>query len=186
MIRGPVRARIVLAGPDAAPASGPDRRSAVKELTDLPPGVIGFETTGWVFARHYRDVVEPAVQRAALDGDIRCVVVIDDFDGLSPGAVWRDVAMGLGHLRAWKRVALVTDITWMSCATALFGWVAPGRLKRFSRVDRAAAIAWAAAPDEAPAETAAENPAETSDDGTEPAPSSSSSSSSSSSPSSSA
>jgi hypothetical protein len=117
----------------------------VKELTGLPPGVIGFETTGWVFARHFRDVIEPAVERAAIDGDVRCVVVIDDFDGLSPGALWRDITMGLANLRAWKRIALVTDITWMSCGTAMFGWLTPGDFKRFSRADRAAAIAWAAA-----------------------------------------
>lgn len=136
----------------------------MKELTDLPPGVIGFETTGWIHARHYRDVVEPAVHRAALDGDVRCVVVIDDFAGMTPSALWRDLTMALGNLRAWNRIALVTDITWLSCTTALFGWLTPGTLKRFSRTDRAAAITWAAAtpapsPSPSPSADAADSPA---------------------------
>ena len=41
----------------------------MKELTDLPPGVIGFESAGWVHAADYRDVMIPAVERAAAEGD---------------------------------------------------------------------------------------------------------------------
>jgi hypothetical protein len=118
--------------------------TTLKELTDLPPGVIGFETTGWVHASDYRDVITPAVDRVAADGMIRCVVVIDDFGGLTPAAFVHDLRMGLGNLRAWERIALVTDVSWMSWATATLGWLSPGELKRFSLADRDDAIAWAA------------------------------------------
>ena len=37
-----------------------------------------------------------------------------DFDGISGGAVWQDLKIGVEHLHAWKRIALVTDIAWMS------------------------------------------------------------------------
>jgi hypothetical protein len=116
----------------------------VKELTDLPPGVIGFETAGWVHAADYRDVVRPAVAKAAAEGDLRCVVVLDDFGGLTPAAVWHDLWMGLQHLRTWKRIAVVTDNSWIARMTALFGWATPGDLKRFSLAERADAIAWSA------------------------------------------
>jgi hypothetical protein len=52
--------------------------------------------------------------------------------------------MGVEHLRAWKRVALVTDIEWMTQMTALFGWMTPGEVKHFPLTERTAAIAWAA------------------------------------------
>jgi SpoIIAA-like len=116
----------------------------IKELTDLPSGVIGFEASGTLHAEDYRDVLLPAVERAATGGDIRCVIVIADFDGLSAGALWQDLKMGIEHLRAWKRVALVTDIEWMTHVTALFGWMTPGEVKHFTLAERTAAIAWAA------------------------------------------
>jgi hypothetical protein len=37
----------------------------IKELTDLPAGVIGFETSGKLQAEDYRDVLLPALERAA-------------------------------------------------------------------------------------------------------------------------
>jgi hypothetical protein len=44
--------------------------SVIKELTDLPPGVIGFEVTGKLQAEDYRDVVLPALERAAAGGEV--------------------------------------------------------------------------------------------------------------------
>jgi hypothetical protein len=116
----------------------------IQELTDLPSGVIGFEATGKLHAEDYRDVLLPAPARTATEGGIRCVIVIADFDGLSAGALWRDLKMGVEHLRAWKRIALVTDIEWMTNMTALFGWMTPGEVKHFPLAERSAAIAWAA------------------------------------------
>lgn len=117
----------------------------LKELPDLPNGVIGFETAGKLQAEDYRDVLLPAVEKAATKGEVRVVVVIGAFDGLSGGALWQDLKMGVEHLRAWKRIALVTDVEWMIHMTAMFGWMTPGEVKHFSLAERDAAIAWAAA-----------------------------------------
>jgi len=124
--------------------AGTRRSPMVKELTDLPAGVIGFEATGQLRAEDYRDVILPAVARAASDGEVRFVVVIPEFQGMSGGAVWADLKVGVEHFKAWKRIALVTDIEWMIHGTAWFGWMTPGEVKHFSLADRAAAIAWAA------------------------------------------
>jgi len=43
----------------------------IKELSGLPDGVIGFETTGKLRAEDYRDVVLPALERAAAGGCFR-------------------------------------------------------------------------------------------------------------------
>ena len=70
-----------------------------------------------------------------------------DQTGLSGGAAWQDLKMGVGHLSRWKRIALVTDVEWMANLTSLFGWMTPGELKQFPMAERDAAIAWAAADD---------------------------------------
>ena len=99
----------------------------IQQLSDLPAGVIGFEASGRIRAEDYRDVVLPALERAAATGEVRFVIVMRDFDGMSGGAVWQDLKVGIEHLRAWKRIALVTDIEWMRDLTSLFGWMTPGR-----------------------------------------------------------
>jgi len=116
----------------------------MKELSDLPAGVIGFEASGKIRAEDYRDVVLPALERAAATGEVRFVIVMRDFDGMSGGAVWQDLKVGIEHLRAWKRIALVTDITWMRDLTSLFGWMTPGEVKTFALAQQDEAIAWVA------------------------------------------
>ena len=116
----------------------------IERLSDLPDGVIGFEASGKLHAEDYRDVVLPAVEEAASRGEVRFVIVIPDFDGLSAGALWQDLKVGVEHLGSWKRIALVTDIAWMTHMTALFGWMTPGEVKVFPLAQRDEAIAWAA------------------------------------------
>ena len=71
----------------------------ITELTDMPEGVIGFETSGKLEAEDYRDVLLPAVERAAGAGGVRIVIVIPSFDGLSAEAMWEDLKMGVSNLR---------------------------------------------------------------------------------------
>ena len=116
----------------------------IGQLNGLPAGVIGFEASGKIAAEDYRDVVLPALEQAAKAGDVRFVIVMRDFDGMSGGAVRQDLKMGIEHLRSWKRIALVTDINWMTHATDLFGWMTPGETKTFHLDEKDHAIRWAA------------------------------------------
>jgi hypothetical protein len=115
----------------------------IKQLSDMPAGVIGFEANGKLYAEDYRDVLLPAVEAAAANGEVRIVIVIAEFDGLSAGGLWQDLKMGVEHLRGWRRIALVTDIEWMIQMTAMFGWMTPGEVKHFPLAERHTAIAWA-------------------------------------------
>jgi hypothetical protein len=117
----------------------------IQEMTDLPAGVIGFEISGQVKAEDYRDVIIPALDRAASQGDVRFVVVFPEFHGMTGGAMWEDLKVGIEHFRKWKRIALVTDTDWMRHAITVFGWMTPGDVKHFPMSQRAEAIAWTAA-----------------------------------------
>jgi hypothetical protein len=116
----------------------------LNEIQDLPAGVIGFEVSGKLETSDYRDLLLPALQKAAAAGEVRIVVVMPEFSGFTAGALWEDVKMGIEHWRAWKRIALVTDVGWMAQATNWFGWMTPGDVKHFPLAQRDAAIAWAA------------------------------------------
>jgi SpoIIAA-like len=116
----------------------------INKLDDLPSGVIGFEVVGKLQAEDYRDVVLPALEQAARAGEVRFVILMPEFHGMTPGALWQDLKVGIEHFRAWKRIALITDIEWMHHLTSIFGWMTPGEVKVFSLQDRDQAIAWAA------------------------------------------
>jgi hypothetical protein len=116
----------------------------IKLIEDVPPGVVGFEASGTVHASDYRDVVVPALERAGKAGEIRFLVVIPDFKGMSGGAAWEDLKVALHYFGSWKRLALVTDIEWMSHATSLLGWITPGDARAFGLSNRDDAVAWVA------------------------------------------
>jgi hypothetical protein len=129
------------------PAAPAHDHEVIKEMGDMPAGVVGFETVGTLKAEDYRDVVLPALQHASADGDVRFVVVIPEFHGMSGGAMWEDLKVGVEHFRAWKRMALVTDVEWMKHTAKLFGWMMPGELRHFPLADRDEAIAWVSSPE---------------------------------------
>ena len=114
----------------------------IKPLTDVPAGVIGFEVTDKVTAEDYRDVVIPAIENAAKTGDLRFVAEIPEFKGMTPSAVWEDLKVGVDAFRKWKKIALVTDIEWMTHMTHLFGWMTPGEVKTFTLKERDQAMTW--------------------------------------------
>ena len=117
----------------------------LEPLPHLPANVIGFEAIGEVEASDYRDVLVPAIDRAAADGYVRLVYVLGDrFTSYSVGAGWLDAKLGLRHLGAWKRAALVSNHDWVQHIVTMFGWMVPGEVKRFALADQEDAIAWAA------------------------------------------
>jgi hypothetical protein len=116
----------------------------LNEIPELPPGVIGFEVAGKLEADDYRDTLAPALNRAADTGEIRLVIVLPEFEGIDPGAIWEDTKVGVKNWGAWKRVAVVTDVEWMMHAMRWFGWMSPGEVKHFALAERDAAIDWAA------------------------------------------
>jgi SpoIIAA-like len=116
----------------------------IEELHDLPAGVVGFQASGKLAATDYREVVLPVLERAFAEGPVRFVIVMTSFEGMTGGALWQDLKVGIEHLGGWKRIAVVTDIEWVHHLTGLFGWMTPGETKTFPLDQRDEAISWAA------------------------------------------
>jgi hypothetical protein len=123
-------------------------RAVIEKLENLPAGVIGFKIHSRLSADDYQQVLSPALADAAQAGPLRCVLVVEEFHGMTPEAMKDDVKLGLEHLRGWKRIAVVTDIAWMTHLTNLFGWMIPGETKVYPLAELDTAISWAAAPAE--------------------------------------
>lgn len=114
-------------------------------LTDLPDRVIGFEAEGDIEADDYSGLLVPAIEQQIADHDqVRIVLVFPEGSGYSGGGAWEDLKLGAKHLTKWERVALVSDVDWISHLVTIFGWMMPGEVKRFPMAERDAAVAWAA------------------------------------------
>ncbi len=117
----------------------------IEPMENLPDAVLGFRADGQITASDYTDVLKPAIDAVLQRGaDVRIVLEFGEWSGMSGGAMWEDLKMGIERFTKWKRIALVTDIDWMRHATDLFGWMTPGDVKTFALAEHDAAVAWAA------------------------------------------
>lgn len=118
----------------------------IEPLDNLPEGVIGFRAIGVIEPDDYKNILDPAVEKAAETGPVRLVIVIgDDFDRYSLGALWQDTKLGATHsLKTWGHVAFVTNHDWLGHTAAIFAPLMPGEVKVFPLDQLDTAAAWAA------------------------------------------
>jgi SpoIIAA-like len=120
----------------------------VERIEGMPEGVVGLRAAGKLTRDDYRDVMEPALKEAMDSGDARVLFVIDDYDGIEPGAAVEDIKTGLGiqfgHRKEWRRLAVVTDIDWMAKAMHAFAWAMPGELGVYKDSELEEAKGWVA------------------------------------------
>lgn len=116
----------------------------IERIEDVPPGIDAVRAVGKISREDYEAVIVPLVEDAARDGRrLRCLCRIGpDFQGMTPGAVWEDVEIGLRALRSFDGCAVVSDIGWIREATRLAGFLMPCPVRVFSDRDRDKAVDW--------------------------------------------
>ncbi len=122
----------------------------IELMGDMPPHTIGVRASGTLTRQDYHDTLIPAVREGLEQGHLNVLFVTEpDFSGLDGGALWEDAkaagSIGLGHLRSWGRVAVVTDKDWIRHAMSAFGWLSPGQMKLFEPDQLDAAREWVGA-----------------------------------------
>lgn len=120
----------------------------IERIAELPENVLGFTAKGTVTAADYETVLVPAVEASlAQRPRVRLLYHLgSEFSGFEAGALWDDAKVGLRHLGAWERIALVTDVEWIRIATKALGFAMPGQVRVFSDGELAAAKAWLSEP----------------------------------------
>jgi hypothetical protein len=120
----------------------------VERIEEMPAGTVGFKVLAELTADDYKDQIEPALAEAAGEGEVRLLFEIDAGFGMNAGAVIEDaktgLKLGLGHMKAWKRTAIVTDVEWIRKALKAFGFMAPGEVRVFPPAELGAAKVWVA------------------------------------------
>ncbi len=119
----------------------------IELIPNLPDHVVGVLASGQVTASDYIKVLVPAVEaEQAKHGKVRVLYQLGPaFTGFTAGAMWDDMKLGVAHLNAWERIAVVTDVDWIAGATRFFGFAMSCPVRIFSNSDLAAATSWIAA-----------------------------------------
>lgn len=118
----------------------------IRLLSDMPPGVLGFEAIDDVEREDYENVLVPAIETAIAEhGKVRLVYMLGhEFDDYEGEAVWEDVKLGGRHPASFERIAIVTDAKWAGPAVKVFSVLWPGRARAFPLAELEAAKVWAA------------------------------------------
>lgn len=118
----------------------------IELIPNLPDGIVGFRASGQVTASDYETVLIPAVESSIRQhGKARVLYQIGPaFTGFTPGAMWDDAKLGVTHLKAWEKVALVTDVHWIADAVRFFRLAMPGQVRVFGNGQFAEAVNWMA------------------------------------------
>ena len=120
----------------------------VEPIEEMPPGTIGFRAVGELTREDYRTVLEPSLRAAVEAGEVRLLCVVEEGFEMDAGALVEDaktgLQLGLGHLSAWKRTAVVTDVGWIGRAIKTFAFMVPGEVEVWPHADLDAARTWVA------------------------------------------
>ena len=112
----------------------------------MPENLIVATAHGKVTAEDYEGVLMPAVEKIIrAKKKVRLLYHLDrDFTGFTPGAIWDDAKLGLGHLNSYDAVAIVTDVLWVRDAALFFGMFFRCPVRVFHNEEMEEARSWVA------------------------------------------
>jgi len=116
----------------------------IKLLPNLPTYIVAASAYGEVDASDYETVLIPAIDTALKrHNNIRMLYQLGpQFIGFTSGAMWDDMKIGIAHFRAWEKIAIVTDHSWIIHATRMFAFAIPCPVKVFANHALGEAETW--------------------------------------------
>lgn len=115
-------------------------------LEGFADNVFAAHAGGQVTRKDYETVLIPAIRRIAAENrKIRCYYEIGtDFVSMGPGAMWDDFRIGVEFWTRWERIAIVTDVAWITHLMNAFRFLVPGEIRIFTAAETDEARAWIA------------------------------------------
>lgn len=119
----------------------------IEIIADMPEHIVAAVAHGKVTGEDYDKVLIPAIEDKLKSHDkIGCFYQLDrDFVGFTAEAAWDDFKLGVRHLTAFEKIAVVTDVAWVRDSMKFFGLFIPCQVKVFGNDQVAEAKAWIAA-----------------------------------------
>jgi len=113
-------------------------------IPDVPDNVVAVKATGKITREDYEEVLIPAIEeKLKKHAKIRLLYQIGaDAVEFTAGAMWDDAKIGLRHLTAFEKIAVVSDIEWITSAVKVFSFVIPSLVRTFGNSGFPDAKAW--------------------------------------------
>ncbi|AKB75412.1 hypothetical protein MSLAZ_2151 [Methanosarcina lacustris Z-7289] len=116
----------------------------IEIIQGLPENILAVIASGKVTGEDYEKVLIPAIEdKIRKYGKIRMLYQLgQDFTGFTYDAMWDDARVGIWHLTAFEKVAVVSDVDWIIDAVKIFKFVIPCPVKTFRNEEFPEAKAW--------------------------------------------
>jgi len=116
----------------------------LKIMNDLPDNVLGVSAEGKITGTDYETVLIPAIEeKFKTNKKIRMLYHLgSQFTGFDLSAMLDDAKMGMKHLSAWDRIALVSDHEMINTFAKFFGHMLSCELRVFKNAEFEEAKKW--------------------------------------------
>jgi hypothetical protein len=116
----------------------------LKIMNDLPDNVLGVSGEGKITGKDYETVLIPAIEeKLKSNKKLRMIYHLGvHFSGFDLSAMLDDAKMGMKHLSAWDRIALVSDHEMINTFAKFFGHMLSCELRIFKNAGMGEAKKW--------------------------------------------
>ena len=116
----------------------------LKIMNDLPANVLGVSAEGKITGTDYESVLIPALEeKLKTNKKVRMLYQLgSDFIGFEMSAMMDDAKVGLKHISAWDRIALVSDHETINSFAKFFGHLMSCELRIFKNSELEQAKKW--------------------------------------------
>jgi len=105
---------------------------------------LGYEAIGKISGSDYENIMIPEIEKKLKDYSKISLLyhIWDDFETYKAKAIFDDTKVGFQHIRAFERIAVVTNLNWVSNGIHIFSVIFPGEIKIFKNNELEAAKEW--------------------------------------------
>lgn len=113
-------------------------------INDLPDNVLGVSGEGKITGKDYETVLFPAItEKFKANKKLRMLYHLGvNFTGFDLSAMLDDAKMGMKHLSAWDRIAMVSDHEMINTFAKFFGHMLSCELRIFKNAELGEAKKW--------------------------------------------
>ena len=115
-------------------------------MNDLPDNVLGVSAEGKITGTDYETILIPAVEeKLKANKKVRILYYLgNNFTGFDISAIFDDAKIGIKHLSAWEKIALVSDHEMINAFVKFFGHMMSCELRIFKNNELEEAKKWIA------------------------------------------
>jgi hypothetical protein len=116
----------------------------IEIIPGMPDNVVAVRAREKVTSEDYDNVFVPLIEKKLKEHrKIRMLYQLDkDFSDFTASAMWDDAKVGISHLAAFEKIAVVSDVKWITAAVKIFAFVIPCPVRIFRNDKLAEAKDW--------------------------------------------